>query len=289
MEERAWIERPDRQMRGHIRQTSAERGWHGFEAYLYDATDGYSEVFVVDHSISMHVGVPVLVTSRCDGAEVHRLQVPGDIKIIPAGYSRVWEIAAPTTKFVIDLAPWFVREVAQEMEIPSDRATLAPHSHLKDPRLEHIAWALLQELESGDACGRVYAESLGWALTAHLLRRSSSAVARLHAGLPKRRLHRVLDYVRENLSQDLSLRELASVAGVSTTQFKTQFRQSMGVPVHRYVVAQRVESAVDMLVNSSLPVSQIALHAGFYNQSHLSRHLQRLHGVSPAALRRQAR
>lgn len=272
-----------------IRQSSAGRQWHGFEAYLYDATDGYSDVFVVDHSVSIHAGQPVLVTSRCDGAEVHRLQVPGDIKVIPAGYSRVWEIAAPTTKLVIDLTPAFVREVADAMEIDADRTAIAPQLHLADKRIEHIGWALLKELESSDALGRVYAESLGWALAAQLLRRSAPAEPRRSSGLPPRRLQRVLDYVRDNLAQDLSLRELAAIAGVSPTHFKTQFRKSMGVAAHQYVISQRVAGALDMLINTNLPVSEIALRAGFYNQSHLSRHLQRAHGVSPAALQRQAR
>jgi AraC family transcriptional regulator len=288
VEERAWVERADRKMSFRVRRSSAARGWHGFEAYLYEASDGRSDTFVVDHSVSMHVGQPVLVTSRCDGAEVHRLQVPGDLKVIPAGYSRVWEIAAPTSKFVVDITPAFVREVAETMEL-GDRAALAPQLHLNDKRIEHVGWALLRELESDEPFGRVYAESLVWALTAQLLRRTAPAVARRSAGLPQRRLRRVLDYVRDNLAQNLSLRELASVAGVSPTHFKMQFRESMGVPVHRYVVTQRVETALDLLINTVLPISEVALHAGFYNQSHLSRHLQRLHGVSPAVLRRKAR
>jgi AraC family transcriptional regulator len=273
VEERAWVERPARQIGFRVRQSSAGRHWHGFEVYLYDATDGYSDTFVADHSVSVHVGQPVLVTSRCDGAEIHRLQVPGDIKVIPAGYSRVWEIAAPTTKLVVDLTPVFVREVADAMEIGGDRAEIEPALHLADKRIEHIGWALLKELESGDALGRVYAESLGWALAAQLLRRSASARPHRNAGLPPRRLQRVLDYVRENLAQDLSLRELASIAGVSATHFKAQFRKSMGVPAHRYIIAQRVAGALDMLINTELPVAEIALRVGFYNQSHLSRHL----------------
>jgi AraC family transcriptional regulator len=107
-------------------------------------------------------------------------------------------------------------------------------------------------------------------------------------GLPKRRLQRVVDYVREHLAQDLSLHELARIAGLSSSHFKMQFRESTGMPVHQYVIAARVEHALDLLIRTSLPVSEIALRAGFSNQSHLSRHVRRLHGVTPAALRREA-
>jgi AraC family transcriptional regulator len=275
-------------MRFFVRHSSCDRDWRGFEAFVYDASDGYSVDVFSHHSISMHIGQPVLVASACDGAQVHRLQVPGDLKVVPAGYSRVWEIAAPTSKLVVDLSPWFVREIADEMGIAGDRAVIAPQLHLTDKRIEHIGWAMLEELESGDPLGRLYAESLGSALAVRLLRRSAPVTLPRVTGLPKRRLQRVFDYVREHISQDLSLQELAGVAGLSASHFKVQFRASTGMPVHQYVIAARVEHALNLLVRTSVPVADVALQAGFSNQSHLSRHLRRLHGVTPAALRREA-
>ncbi len=289
MEERAWVERPAREIAYSIRSSSRSRGWRGFEALLYDATDGYSDDFFSVHSVSMHVGAPVIVTSRCDGNSIHRLQVPGDVKVIPAGYSRVWEIAAPTRKLVLNLAPWFVREAAAEMGIDADRAGIAPQLHLKDERIEHVAWALYAELQSDAPMGRLYAESLGCALAAQLLRKYAPKVERRAAGLPERCLRRVLDHVREHVARDLSLAELASVAAVSPSHFKVRFRESMGVAVHQYVIGARVERAIDLLIRTNLPIVQVALQSGFSNQSHLSRHMRRLHGITPAHVRREVR
>jgi AraC family transcriptional regulator len=289
LEERTWLARPDRQMKFFIRHSSCERLWRGFEAFVYEATDGYSVDTFTHHSLSMHVGHPVLVTSTCDGARVHRLQVPGDLKVVPAGYSRTWEIAAPTSKLVVDLSPWFVREIADEMGIPGNRTAIAPQLHLTDKRIEHIGWALLEELESGDSLGQLYAESLGSALAVRLLRRSAPVTLTRVTGLPKRRLRRVCDYIREHISAALSLNELAGIAGLGSSHFKMQFRESTGMPVHQYVIAARVEHALELLVRTSAPVADVALQAGFSNQSHLSRHLRRLHGVTPAALRREIR
>ncbi|MBV9149721.1 MAG: helix-turn-helix transcriptional regulator [Candidatus Eremiobacteraeota bacterium] len=286
MGERLWICRPDQQIRFRVRQSSSDRGWRGFEAFHYDASDGYSETFFTEHSISMHVGQPVLVRSECDGVELHRLQVPGDIKVVPAGFSRVWEIAAPTNKLVVDIAPWFVHATAEEMGI--NAVTVVPQLHLTDKRMEHICWALLQELESPDPLGRLYAESLGLALVAQLIRSSTPTAPRRACGLPKRRLQRVVDYVHEHLSEQLSLHELANIADLSPSHFKAQFRQSTGMPVHQYVIAARVREALDLLVRTSLPVLEVALRAGFANQSHLSRHLRRSYGIAPAAIRREA-
>jgi AraC family transcriptional regulator len=286
MEERAWVQRPERQMRFHVRRSSRDRSWRGFEVTLYDATDGYSDILFTQHSVSMHVGRPTLVTSGCDGEVVHRLQVPGDLKVIPAGYSRIWEIAEPTRKLVIDLRPWFVREVAQEMGLNPDSVAIAPQLHLTDPRIEHIGWALLGELEASDPSPRLYAESLAYALTSHLLQRYAPKIAARPTGLPKRRLREVLEYIREHMARELSLNELAAVAGMSPSHFKTCFKESIGMPVHQYVIAARVEYALQLLTHTSLPLCEVALCAGFANQSHLSRHMRRFHNITPAALRK---
>ena len=49
--------------------------------------------------------------------------------------------------------------------------------------------------------------------------------------------------------------------------------------------ARRVEHAKNLLGATELPISRIALEAGFAHQSHLARHMRRVLGVSPNALR----
>jgi AraC family transcriptional regulator len=58
------------------------------------------------------------------------------------------------------------------------------------------------------------------------------------------------------------------------------------MPVHQYVISARVAYALDLVVRTSMPLAEIALQSGFSSQSHLSLHMRRLHGVTPAALRR---
>jgi len=62
MEERAWIRRNDVRMRFLARRTSRDRCWTGFSATLYEASAGYSEDSFTDHSVSMHVGAPLMLT-----------------------------------------------------------------------------------------------------------------------------------------------------------------------------------------------------------------------------------
>lgn len=285
-QERAWSRRADHEMAFNVRAGSADRHWNGFDAYIYEASAGFSEQQFVRYNISMQLGRPVLVTSRCDGKSLHRLQVPGDVKIVPPGVPRVWETEAPTIKLSMYLSPVLVHAVADAMGIRADRAAVAPQLHVRDPRIEHIGWAAKAEIESPEPLGRLYGESLGIALATHLLRSYGAAPASRSPGrLSRRRLACVTDYVREHIAHDLSLAELAGVAGLSASHFKVLFKEATGMPVHQYVIRARVEYAGELILRQHWPLSQIALQAGFANQSHMARCIKRLTGHTPAALR----
>ena len=172
------------------------------------------------------------------------------------------------------------------MGVDPDRVDIPPQLHVRDPRIEHIGWAVKAELETAEPLGRLYGDSLGLALAAHLVRSYVPAGApRCDARLSRRRLARVLDYLRANLADDLSLSELAKMAGVSPSHFKTLFKQTVGMPVHQYVIRRRVEYAVELLRSADSPLADVALQAGFANQSHLARWMRRLTGLTPAAFR----
>jgi AraC-like DNA-binding protein len=91
---------------------------------------------------------------------------------------------------------------------------------------------------------------------------------------------RVLRHIDENLAQSLALAELAQLAGLSIWRFATVFRQQVGVSPHRYICRLRVERAQE-LMRGGLSAACAANEAGFYDQSHLSRHFKTICGVTP--------
>jgi AraC family transcriptional regulator len=285
-QERAWARHEDREMVFSVRASSKDRHWDGFEAILYDASAGFSEQQFVRHNVSMQVGRPLLVTSRCNGETLRRLQVPGDVKIVPPGVPRVWETESATIKLSMYLSSTLMLSAADAMGVELDRVAIPPQLHVRDPRIEHIGWAVKAELEGAEPLGRLYGDSLGLALASHLLRSFAPArTARTDAPLSRRRLARVTDYIRENISLDLSLAQLAGVLGMSPSHFKVVFKESVGIPVHQYVIRSRVELATNLIMGSALPLSEIALQAGFANQSHMARCMKRLTGLTPSTIR----
>jgi AraC family transcriptional regulator len=103
--------------------------------------------------------------------------------------------------------------------------------------------------------------------------------------MPGRKLKAVLGYIEDNLGRDLGLGEIAGVASLSVSHFKTLFRKSLGMPPHQYLIRRRVERAAMQLRRGRMPIGQIALENGFCHQSHLALHTRRVLGLTPQELR----
>jgi AraC-like DNA-binding protein len=108
-------------------------------------------------------------------------------------------------------------------------------------------------------------------------------------GLRPRVLRRVQDYIDSHLSEDLELEQLALTAGLSLHHFARAFRTSVGVPPHQFVLQRRLRLARDLLTSTNRPIADIAIAAGFSDQSHLARHFRQSFAVSPIAFRRSHR
>jgi AraC-like DNA-binding protein len=104
-------------------------------------------------------------------------------------------------------------------------------------------------------------------------------------GLPPAAMRRVREHVEAHLSESMDLAELAAIAGLSVYHFARAFKQTAGVAPHHYLVHRRVERAQEMLARSGLPLSEIALAAGFSDQSHLARHFRQRLGMTPGQFR----
>jgi AraC-like DNA-binding protein len=95
----------------------------------------------------------------------------------------------------------------------------------------------------------------------------------------------------ERLDADLrgtvSLQQLAVEFGLSVSHFSRAFRISTGLPPHQWLLRQRVNAAKQLMTARDLSLSEIAISAGFANQSHFTRVFSAQVGASPAAWRRE--
>ncbi len=120
----------------------------------------------------------------------------------------------------------------------------------------------------------------------------------LHGGGPQRpvqgglagwQLRRITAFMNEHAHQDVALDELAALAGLSAKHFARAFRQSTGVPPHRWLIEKRIDRAKALLTGGDLGLAEIALACGFADQSHFTAAFRRGTGVTPGAFRQETR
>ncbi|HEY6924971.1 MAG TPA: AraC family transcriptional regulator [Steroidobacteraceae bacterium] len=246
------------------------------------------------HVLYFHVGQPVEITCRLDGGECSGgVHYPGQLCVLPAGVMGRWTMEAPADSLMLRLAPELVRETAHALRLKAAHGKIMAALFVRDPHLEYIGWRLTTERAAGYPYGRVFLDSLAAAIAGRLLQRTGQhPTGTPHVSkrqLPKWRLRAVCDYIQANLDRDLSLEELADIAGFSVSHFKPLFRHAVGIPVHRYVVECRVERARQLLLRGDRPMGDIALEAGFCHQTHMARCLRRVLGISSADVARLGR
>jgi AraC family transcriptional regulator len=192
------------------------------------------------------------------------------------------------------LEPGLVARVAAEaFDLDPARLTVPPLDGLELPYLRSTMAELGAELASNGPGGPLAAESLANILAVHLLR-YLSAPRRLEHGrdgaLPRGRLRAVVEYIEEHLDGCPTLAEMAAVVGLNPYHFARQFKAATGLPPHQYVILRRVERAKQLLqAGTDLSLAEVALSAGFSDQSQLPHHFKRLVGVTPGQFRTPAR
>jgi AraC family transcriptional regulator len=214
--------------------------------------------------------------------------------VVPAGTQANWRWSGVKDSLHAFLEPQRVARVAAE-EFGLDPARVdVPALDAADlPQLRSAMLALNHELMDGGGGGKLAAESLANLLAVQLIRHVSSP--RRHAlrgggSLPRNKLSAVIDYIRANLDASLSLDALAAVAHLSPYHFARQFKNSTGLPPHRYVIARRVDRAKQLLADrDDVSLAQIALEVGFSDQSQFCNHFRRFAGVTPRQFRTSAR
>ena len=104
--------------------------------------------------------------------------------------------------------------------------------------------------------------------------------------MPGPRLSRVMAFIEENISVDLYISTLASVAGMSSFYFCRSFKQSTGITPHQFVLARRMELAKHLLRHERIPLMEVAHKVGFTDQSQFTRVFRKIVGTTPSQFRR---
>jgi AraC family transcriptional regulator len=209
---------------------------------------------------------------------------PGTTFILPRGTIDEVRWAGPTDRFAVAIHPSLLVNALDETAHESN-IELTEHWNVMDPNIMAVLHAMSTDLDECSPAGRLYGESLANALAVYLLNRYTVRrylPVAYRGGLPGYRLRRVLDYIGENLVDDLSLSQLAAVAGMSPHYFTELFKRSTGYSPHAFVLLQRIDHAKQGLRVADRSISEVGLDSGFQNASHFARMFRKVVGASPS-------
>jgi AraC family transcriptional regulator len=214
---------------------------------------------------------------------------PGSLTIVPAGGVNDFRTDRPSRWLVWGLEDQRLQAVAdQEWNQDTARVEVREAFNNRDAELWTLGQRLAAQLSVPRPGARLYAESLDTQIAIQLLW-NHSTLARRGANDSERlgdaRLRRVVDFIHVSLGNEISLGELADLAGLSPNYFLSAFKQATGKTPHRYLTEKRIEKACELLQNPHCTVVDVSLAVGFSSQSHLTTVFRRFMKTTPAAYR----
>lgn len=166
-------------------------------------------------------------------------------------------------------------------EVPAIYRVLKERLHTSGGRGAELAHRMVGELTAADTAGPIAAEGLALELLVELAR---IGAPRGEAQTPAW-LIAAEERIRERYRTAVSVGEIAREVGVNPATLARGYRRRFGCTVGERIRALRVKHAARELTETAEPLSEIALRAGFYDQSHFTNVFRRTLGVTPSAYR----
>lgn len=201
---------------------------------------------------------------------------PSTLIFHPAGEMHSDQFHASTCCFNIQMKAGWLERVSQHsrlIDIPA---------HFHDGRLAHLAWRIYREFRDLDQFSSLVVEGLILEIIADVSRH----FVRESTRIPPRWLREAREILREQLGEHHTLAELAESVNVHPAHLAREFRRFYRCTVGAYVRQMRVEFACREICLSDTPFGEIALAAGFFDQSHFARTFKTYTGMTPGQYRK---
>jgi AraC family transcriptional regulator len=167
--------------------------------------------------------------------------------------------------------------------------SLSPRLFFEDSALFATAQKLIALIEGPESDNCSYLQALGAVLAHELVRINQGSIksqAAARGGLAAWQQRVVISYIEEHLAEPVPLAKLAELASLSPYHFCRAFKQSFGLPPHRYHTSRKIEHAKSLLAKSSFLVTDVGIAVGFSETSSFTAAFHRATGLTPTAYHR---
>jgi AraC family transcriptional regulator len=235
------------------------------------------------HHICFHLTPSAHIDSRMAGQARSYEPSRGSLAICPAGADYAADGQGSTQAIIVAIDPGQFALAAADGS--AFEAELIERFSSRDLALFDLARSLAVECAAGYPNGPLFWNGIASTFIDGLLVQHTSKFKVLPRGrLDKQVLGRLRDYIVAHLDEHIETSALAAIDGRSPFHFTRVFSRSVGMTPYRYVVHLRLQRALELMRERRHSLAEIAAATGFADQSHLSRWVRRVHGVSPTEL-----
>ena len=246
------------------------------------------------HILSVHLGGDLRNEFSADGIVhfqgTHRI---GDIVMIPGGQRPVAILQDAIVAEIMHLyiPDRLIRRCTVEDRGGGGAFELKDHFVRDDSETVRAAKIVREEMLRPGYASALLLDSVALALSVRMVRQWSSLgeapATTVRGGLAPWQVRRVKSIILDRLGEPVRLDELAAAVNLSTFHFARAFRQSTGMPPHRFQTVARLAKARELLARSEMGVLHIALAVGYESGQAMARAFRREYGCAPAEFRRQ--
>jgi len=168
---------------------------------------------------------------------------------------------------------------------------LTPRLFFEDTGVWDIAIRLKALIEGAGAADRLYCESLGVVLAHELAGLGPGGVRvepAVRGGLAGWQQRIVANYIEQHVAEEIPLATMAQLARLSPYHFSRAFKQTFGMPPHRFHLHCRIERAKSLLRSPAASITSVGMGLGFSGPSSFSTAFRKATGMTPTDFQRSA-
>jgi AraC family transcriptional regulator len=273
-----------------IAASTVAAGWGSVAGFVVEGhLAGFYRCMAPDTVVAFHLGAVTKVEWKRHRRYTRFLSEAGSLTIIPAGVENEFRTDRWSRWLIWMIDGDRLQSLAEkEWEPRGSRVEILETFNNRGAELWTLGQRLAERICSPLPGSRLYAESLGTQIAIQLLWNHSSLTRPAGAAMERLsdlRLRRVVDFIHSSLGNEISLGELADLAGLSPNYFLSAFRKATGKTPHRYLTEQRIARACQLLHNPHCSLVDVSLNVGFSSQSHMTTVFRRFMKTTPAAYR----
>jgi len=209
----------------------------------------------------------------------------GDVGVYSAGVYDFIRNYNPVRKLHLYLTPECLTTVLNNNHQPSN-IELVTNFHTKDHLIKELVLAIHRESQQASP-DKIYMDTLLCTLIVHLSKNyahTGTTVAPV-GRLRENEVYQIRNFILSHLEEKFSLADLASVVNLSPFHFARLFKNATGMSPYLFVRNTRVSYAKD-LMKSKLTIAEVAIRAGFHDESHFSKIFKQITGASPSTFKK---